>query len=154
LVSASGDKTVRFWDVNIEAPLATVTGHLNAVLVIAWSPNGEFLASGDESGLIIVWEGETHKKISELDGHKKWINGISWEPLHKNPGSTRLASCSKDMSTKVWNVPLGRCECTTSMHSASVTKILWGGQDLIFSTSQDRTVKVWSPDGRIIKELR
>lgn len=41
-----------------------------------------------------------------------------------------------------------------SSHTASVTKVLWGGEDLLYSASQDRTIKVWEPHtGANVSEL-
>ena len=42
-----------------------------------------------------------------------------------------------------------------SSHTASVTKVLWGGEDLLYSASQDRTIKVWNPNsGAMVNELQ
>jgi ribosome assembly protein 4 len=36
-----------------------------------------------------------------------------------------------------------------------VTKVLWGGEGLIYSASQDRTVRCWNEDdGRLVNELK
>jgi ribosome assembly protein 4 len=35
------------------------------------------------------------------------------------------------------------CVRSLSSHAQSVTCIKWGGKDLIYSSSQDRTIKVW-----------
>jgi len=85
LASVSGDKTVRFWDLHLEAPEATLSDvHKGAVLICSWSPDGEYLATGDENGLIVVWNGETKEVVSICSGHKLFITALSWEPLHKN----------------------------------------------------------------------
>ena len=154
MASCSGDKTVRFWDLFTETPLKTCEGHIHAVLIASWSPNGEYLATGDESGLIIIWDGKTCKQLSKCAGHKKFITGLSWEPLHKNVDSTRLASSSKDATFRIWEVLIGRSEHVTTYHSACVTKVLWGGQDMIYTTSEDRTIKVWSNKGSLLKDLK
>jgi len=155
LASVSGDKTLRFWDLHVEAPLKTVDKvHLHAVLICSWSPSGDFIATGDEGGLIVVWKGLDHEIVSKCEGHKKFITGLSWEPLHKNMNCDRLASSSKDMTLKIWNVLNGNCMVTTSMHKNCITKVLWGGQDLIYTTSEDRTIKVWDKTGKIQKDLR
>lgn len=36
-----------------------------------------------------------------------------------------------------------RLSMTLSGHTQSVTCIKWGGEGLIYSASQDRTIKVW-----------
>ena len=41
-----------------------------------------------------------------------------------------------------------------SGHTKSITKVLWGGQDLIFSASEDTTIKVWNKAGKQLKELK
>ena len=35
---------------------------------------------------------------------------------------------------------------TLSGHTQSVTCVKWGGEGLIFSASQDRTIKVWTAE--------
>lgn len=45
------------------------------------------------------------------------------------------------------------CLMTFSSHKACITKVIWGGQNLIYSSSEDRTIKVWSPEGLFIREL-
>ena len=42
-----------------------------------------------------------------------------------------------------------------SGHTASVTKVLWGGEGLLYTASQDRTVKVWDAKmGNLMCELK
>jgi ribosome assembly protein 4 len=38
---------------------------------------------------------------------------------------------------------MSTCILSLSGHTQSVTCIRWGGRDLIYSSSQDRTIKVW-----------
>ena len=44
---------------------------------------------------------------------------------------------------RVWDTLLCQCVLTLGGHLQSVTCVKWGGTDLIYSSSQDRTVKVW-----------
>lgn len=40
-------------------------------------------------------------------------------------------------------------------HTASVTKVLWGGEGLLYTASQDRTIKVWNAkDGNLIHDMK
>jgi len=156
LASGSGDKTVRFWDLNTESPLFTCTGmnilalkkcnviyayfqlgHKNHVLFTAWSPDGKMLASACKSGEVRVWDPETGKqKGKPFVGHKQWITWLAWEPLHLNPQCRKIASSSKDGDVRIWDVMLGTCLITLSGHTHGVMCIRWGGTGLIYSASQ------------------
>lgn len=60
-----------------------------------------------------------------------------------NPECRYLASSSKDGSVRIWDSVLGRCEKILTGHTQSVTCVKWGGDGLLYTSSQDRTVKVW-----------
>ena len=57
-----------------------------------------------------------------------------------------LASSSKDGDVRVWDARLQTCLRSLTSHTQSVTALRWGGAGLLFSGSQDRTVKVWSAE--------
>jgi ribosome assembly protein 4 len=145
LASGSGDATVRIWDLNTEMPHHTLQGHTSWVLCVAWSPDAKLIASGGKDNLIKVWEGQSGKKLRKpLKGHTKWITGLAWEPYHNNYECTRLASCSKDETIRIWDTKRSICEFTLSGHTKGVTSIKWGYNDLLYSCAQDCTVRVWN----------
>jgi ribosome assembly protein 4 len=41
-----------------------------------------------------------------------------------------------------------------SGHTGPVTKALWGGQDMIYTGSEDRSIRVWKKTGVMIRELK
>ncbi|XP_013789989.1 notchless protein homolog 1-like [Limulus polyphemus] len=155
LASGSGDTTVRFWDIHTETPQFTCKGHTNWVLCIAWSPNGKKLASACKKGQIIIWNPNTGKQIGRtLTGHNQWVTFISWEPLHKNGDCRRLASSSKDTTIRIWDTILSQTLFILSGHTQSVTCVKWGGMGLLYTSSQDCTVKVWREDGVLCRTLQ
>ncbi|XP_074598398.1 notchless protein homolog 1 [Brevipalpus obovatus] len=155
LASGSGDTTVRFWDISTQTPHHTAKGHRNWVLCISWAPDGSKLASACKSGEIIIWNPHTGQQVgSTLKGHRQWVNALAWEPLHRNPECRRLASASKDSTIKIWDTVLMQCLMTLSSHKQSVTCLRWGGTGLIYSGSQDRTLRVWrDEDGVLCRTL-
>lgn len=156
LASGSGDTTVRFWDLSTETPHFTAKGHTHWVLSIAWSPDGKKLASGCKNSQIFIWDPNTGKQIGKtLTGHTKWITWLCWEPLHLNPQCRYLASASKDCSIRIWDTLTGHCEKILTSHTQSVTTIKWGGDGLLYSASQDRTIKAWrASDGVLCRTLQ
>ncbi|KAK7087631.1 hypothetical protein V1264_021656 [Littorina saxatilis] len=158
LASGSGDTTVRFWDLNTETPQHTCKGHKNYVLCVAWSPDGRKLASGSytkqDNGEVMIWDPETGKQMGQtLTGHKKWVTSLAWKPLHLDPECRYLASASKDTTVRIWDTFLGKYEMILTAHSDTVQCVKWGGADLLYTASSDRTVKVWRSDGVLCRSL-
>lgn len=148
LVSCSGDHTLRFWDIKTETPTGVCVGHKNWVLCVAWSPDGNLVASGDTDGVIMIWNPKDLKAAPVvLKGHKLFITGISWQPMHQNKNCEFFASSSKDKTVKIWNALTARCLYSMNNHSECVTKVIWGGEGFIYSSSEDRHINVYNEKG-------
>ncbi|XP_058128294.1 protein Notchless [Anopheles ziemanni] len=153
LASGSGDKTLRLWDLNTETPHYTCTGHRQWVMCVAWSPDSLKIASACKAGEIRIWSPDTGKQLGRpLVGHKKWISSLSWEPYHRNAECRFLASAGNDNDARIWDVVLGQCVKVIAGHTAAVTAVRWGGAGLLYTSSRDRTIKMWrAEDGVLCK---
>ncbi|XP_065177518.1 notchless protein homolog 1-like [Sycon ciliatum] len=156
LASGSGDTTVRFWDIFTETPHHTCKGHSHWILYMAWSPNGKVVASGCKNSEIRLWNPLNGQQAGRpLVGHRQWITCLAWQPLHKDGQCRYLASASKDGDIRIWNTSISKCERILSSHTKSVACIRWGGEGLLYSASQDRTIKVWrAEDGTMCRTLQ
>lgn len=107
--SASKDSTIIQWDLQMckahkvlsysrKTLHRNPTHHNYAVLSLAVSDN--YLASGDESGLIVIRHPITLKYIGCFKGHKERVTGLSI-----CNESNQLFSCAKDRAVKVWDLP-------------------------------------------------
>merc|ERR1711874_837569 len=104
----------------------------------------------------IVWDPKTGKQVgTTMTRHTKFITALAWEPLHLNGSCRRLASASNDGDVIIWDTILGKCLMSLTSHTMSVKCLKWGGSGLIYSASQDRTIKVWrAADGVLCRTLQ
>jgi ribosome assembly protein 4 len=148
LASGGGDTTVRFWDIETETPIYNGELHKSWVLMLAFSPCSTMLASASVDGSFIVWNPETGEPMtSSIKAHSKWITSLTWKPLHLDEDCKLLASASKDGYLKIWNVKTQHCVLSVSGHSDSITKAIWSGENFIYTSSQDKTIRVWDETG-------
>uniref|UniRef100_A0A673K7G3 Notchless protein homolog 1 n=1 Tax=Sinocyclocheilus rhinocerous TaxID=307959 RepID=A0A673K7G3_9TELE len=118
---------------------SSLEGHTEAVISVAFSPTGKYLASGSGDTTVRFWDLSTETPHHTARGHTHW----SFSLHHRNPECRYLASTSKDCSIRIWDTVLGRCDKILTSHTQSVTCVKWGGDGLLYTSSLDRTVKVW-----------
>jgi WD40 repeat protein len=79
LVSASG-KLLKLWDAAAGKELATLTGHGRLLASIAVSQDGQFLASGDEGGVLQIWSLPAGEPAGRLKTTGKQLFWTSFGP--------------------------------------------------------------------------
>ena len=74
-------------------------------------------------------------------GHTGPVTGLSFEP---NNGKL-LASCSSDMSAKIWNCENYNCMKTLRGHDHSISSVIFmiPSCDFVMTCSRDQTMKYW-----------
>ncbi|KAI1194236.1 soluble quino protein glucose/sorbosone dehydrogenase [Nemania serpens] len=154
LATGSGDCTARIWDTATGTPKYTLQ-HSGWVLVCSFDPSGEYLATGGMDKMVRLFNPDTGKQIGKpFLGHNKWITSIAWQPYHLwRDDGPRLASASKDATIRIY-ITSGVTHHVLSGHKSAVTMVRWGGLDHIYSSSQDRQIKVWNAlDGTLRHSL-
>ncbi len=99
LASAGGEE-VRLWDVTTGKNIATLEGHTDWALCVAFSPDGTILASGSADKTVRLWNIRTSKNTAKLEGHAGWVQAVAFSP----DGRT-LVSGSRDHTVRFWDVP-------------------------------------------------
>jgi len=102
-------------------------GHKFSIHSMAFSPDGETLASGSSDNSIKLWNVSTGRELKTLTGHSGKVKSVSF-----SPNGEILASGSSDNSIKLWNVSTGQ-----------ELKPLIGHSDKVESVS-------FSPDGHTL----
>ncbi|KAH7123385.1 quinon protein alcohol dehydrogenase-like superfamily [Dactylonectria estremocensis] len=106
---------------------------------VAFSPDGQRLASASSDKTIKVWDTTTGRCEATLEGHGDRIHSVAF-----SPDSQRLASASGGKTVKIWDTTTGRCEATLEGHGSWVDSVAFSpdGQRLA-SASWEKTVKIW-----------
>ncbi|CAE6514302.1 unnamed protein product [Rhizoctonia solani] len=137
----SGSKSGRIYMQDGSKPCASLAGHNDQVESIAFSPNGQFFASGSEDGTLIVWDASTGERLFEpLRAHSWAILSIVF-----SPDGSQIASGSRDLTIRLWSshtgLPLGE---PFKGHTDPVRAVAFSpsGKQLV-SGSLDRTARVW-----------
>ncbi|MGV0103150.1 Protein kinase domain-containing protein [Nostoc sp. DSM 114160] len=154
LASASYDRTIRLWQIptrgrgaggrlaplpDFPSLLGTLSGHAWAVLTVAFSPDGQILATGSDDNTIKLWEVNTGQLICTLVGHSWSVVAVAFTA----DGET-LLSASCDKTVKLWRVSTAEEIVTLSGHVDSVSAVAVSKvTQLIASGSRDKTIKLW-----------
>ncbi|MEH2309603.1 serine/threonine-protein kinase [Nostoc sp.] len=119
--------------------LSTLSGHAWAVLTVAFSPDGQILATGSDDNTIKLWEVNTGQLICTLVGHSWSVVAVAFTA----DGET-LLSASCDKTVKLWRVSTAEEIVTLSGHVDSVSAVAVSKvRQLIASGSRDKTIKLW-----------
>ncbi len=151
LVTASG-KTARVWDVATGKPLPGELQHNGAVNVAIFSPDGSWLATGSDDGLIRLWNATDRKPSPVVLSHERAVLCLAF-----SPDSKRLASGSADFTAQVWEVADGTAVGRRLRHRDRILNVSFSpfGQRLLTS-GEDNSARIWRvADGEpLVEPLR
>lgn len=109
---------------------------------VAFSANGQWLATGDRFNTANLWDAKTGTHIRTFLGHTDQILKIAFSP---SEDEIRLATASADGTAKIWDTKTGRLLLTLSGHTQQINDLAFSpdGNSLV-TVSQDKQVKLWN----------
>ncbi|KAF7502007.1 hypothetical protein GJ744_011007 [Endocarpon pusillum] len=102
---------MRLWDGETGALLQTLEGHSGSVSSVAFSADGQrlasasidrTLASASYDCIVRLWDGETDALLQTLEGYSGSISSIAF-----SADGQRLASASHDRTVRLWDGEIG-----------------------------------------------
>ncbi|MBY0459886.1 MAG: WD40 repeat domain-containing protein, partial [Gemmataceae bacterium] len=82
-VVASGDRSVRFYDVEGRRDIKRLIGHTASVWAVALSPDGKFAASGGMDGTARVWDLNAGLAAGTFTDHTSLVSAVGFTPNGK-----------------------------------------------------------------------
>jgi len=112
-----------------------------AVLAVAASSDGKWLAAGSDDGRIKIWNATNGKLTKTLAGHKGAIRSLKF-----SGDNTRLVSAAADKTLRVWGVPSGRLLAQARSDSL-INAVTWFNDPAqIASGGADNRIRIWRFD--------
>ena len=134
------DGSLQLWQVSSGQCLHTLEGHAGLIFSIAFSPDGQMLASSGTDGVVKLWNTCTGQLRKTLRGHQGFIWSVAF-----SPDAQSLVSGSFDRTVRFWDIQTGQC-----------LKIFRGYYNIIFSIEflgnnrflmsnhfSDNTLRLW-----------
>lgn len=167
LARSSDDETIKIWDVKGQRALRTFEAHPDNddVHVIAFSPDGKILASGNKGGedddvrdrsiyeddSIKLWNVTNGKLLCALKGHTDFVTSVAF-----GQGGQVVATGSRDETVRLWDTASGRELQTLRGHTDTILRLLFSNDGTVLASgSEDETVKLWSvADGKELLTLK
>ncbi|CAH0386950.1 unnamed protein product [Bemisia tabaci] len=116
--------------------------HSAIIYCLAVAPDNKFLASGDASGTLNLWNPETLVHLSNFKGHKAAVTGVAF-----CSETNQLYSGSSDRTVNVWNLTDLCFIETLHGHQTGITDVDIMSKDrVITSGGSDNTVRLWKID--------
>jgi len=143
VVTGAWDYHVKQWNLRlaedaIDPP--ALTAHDGPVCQVRYINNGAHFISAASDGKLIVWDSAACTIITVLSGHASRINALTVL------GNDVVVSVSDDGTTRLW-APLEPIEIASlTGHSNTVRAVAFAPASdryLVYTASDDKTVKVW-----------
>lgn len=160
VITGSGDKTARIWDVETKECLCQLNGHENYIRGVAFNPvDSAMVATVSWDRTARLWNAETCTSIGRFsDDDKGFAHARQLRAVAFSADGTRLATASYDRKVGIWEVAGRKLikkldagidpdkpEAPPSGHRGDVLAVAFhpSSNSIIASGSGDRTARIW-----------
>jgi WD40 repeat protein len=143
---------IKVWNLaySPQRPIYTLADFGNITNVMAISPNGYLLASGNGQGKVKFWNLRTGTLISEFSPHEETISGLAF-----TADGNGLITASYDRTIKIWDLASGQLLQTLKGHLGTIRAIALHPDEQMLASGGDDGIILWNLErGEVIKKLK
>jgi WD40 repeat protein/transcriptional regulator with XRE-family HTH domain len=150
LASGCRDGVIRLWSGDcsqnrsskpriINSSVKLLQGHTDWVWNIAFSPDGQWLASASHDSTLRLWSVPDGQPIHIFEGHTHDVFGLAI-----SADSQWLVSTGEDYTVRLWNLQGGQNLKTWHGYTGGIHSLSLSSDDqLLASSGQTETIRVW-----------
>jgi WD40 repeat protein len=119
--------------------IADLRGHEGPIVALAYSFDGNRLATASEDSTTRVWDVRNGAEIAVLRGHGSSVNAVMF-----SPDGSQIATASSDSTVRLWDARTGNTLRIFKGHGKAVTSVVFDPSgERIASGSADGTARLW-----------
>ncbi len=128
--------------------IETVLPRGGRIWSLNWSPDDQFIAIGNKTGLVRIYEAKTLVLYKVLYGIQGTINSIDWSPDNK-----KIAASGPQGEVVVWDIKTSK-PTNLEGHRSQVRNVKWSPSgDFLATTSHDGYIKIWNANYDLVKDI-
>ena len=149
ICTGSADQTLRFWNPVTGKELELIV-YNDVIVDLAFSPDGNTLFVGLEKGQVKILNAADKTEIASFDTHETNLTRFAL-----SSDGQQLATCSKDLTVKLWNVNTRELIRTYQGHTGFIYSVEFSPDNKLLASTAFKESIVWDKEtGAILHNLK
>ncbi len=147
-LATADSNLIRIWDADSGNLIRTLSGHSADVTALAFSPEGQRLATGSQDATARIWDLTSGAELHVMTDHTEAI-----EELAFSPDGDWLATASDDRSLKIWDVATGELLRDLTGFTIEIYSVAFSPDGTRMSATTDAGIQIWDATRIELQEL-
>jgi serine/threonine protein kinase/WD40 repeat protein len=108
---------------------------------VAFSPNGRWIAAGDNDAHARVWDATTSRVLATFDDHPQTVTSVSFSP----DGSLLATACWRESVIQVWETQTWQRVCRIHKPDDTMERVVFSPDSRLIAAESDRqdALNIW-----------